>query len=96
MIVRYCGAMMGLSAFGVATLAGVAVHNPPRLVLSRALWALVVFCMIGLLVGWAAQVVVNDYAARRRAVRATEQEAASQEADADREGQVESSPAGAG
>lgn len=61
MIARYTGAMMGLAAFAVATLAGLAASNPASLVMSRALWALVLFCGIGLSVGWAAQMVIDDY-----------------------------------
>lgn len=68
MIARYCGAMLGLMAFGLATLTGLAVGNSPELILSRALWSLAVFCVIGLAIGAAAQAVVNEYETQRARV----------------------------
>lgn len=65
MIARYCGAMLGLMAFGLATLTGLLAGNSPELILSRALWSLAVFCVIGLALGAAAQAVVNEYEAQR-------------------------------
>lgn len=65
MIVRYTGGILGLLAFAITVLAGLWVGNPVTVTLSRAIWALCVFCVIGLAVGWAAQYVVNDYARRR-------------------------------
>jgi F0F1-type ATP synthase assembly protein I len=67
MIARFSGAVLGLLAFGVATVAGVVVGNPVHVVLSRAIWALIVFCIIGLAVGAAAQAVVAEYHARKSA-----------------------------
>ena len=65
MIARYTGAVLGLLAFSVATLGGLAVGNPPSVVLSRALGSLVVFCFIGLGVGMAAQAVIKEYECRK-------------------------------
>ncbi len=65
MIARFSGAVLGLLAFGVATVAGLIAGNSPVTVLSRALWALVLFCVIGLVVGTAAQTVVNEYITRK-------------------------------
>ena len=65
MIARYLGAVLGLLAFSLASFAGLAVGNPAQTVLSRALWSLMVFCVIGLAIGMAAQVVINEYEARK-------------------------------
>lgn len=67
MIARFAGGMLGLLAFTVATLVGLAAGNPPTVILSRALWGLVVFCLIGLAVGMAAQAVIDEYMSREEA-----------------------------
>jgi len=67
MIARFAGGMLGLMAFGVATLSGMIAGNPPLVVLSRALWATLIFCVIGLAVGAAAQAVIDEYMARKEA-----------------------------
>jgi hypothetical protein len=66
MIARFSGAVLGLLAFGVSTLAGVLSGNPATVVLSRAIWSLIVFCVIGLLVGFAAQAVIHEHENRRK------------------------------
>ncbi len=65
MVARYTGAVLSLFAFGLASVAGLIAGNPPEVVLSRALWALAVFCVIGLAVGAAAQMVLGEYAIER-------------------------------
>lgn len=60
-MIRTCGASLALLAFGVTILRGVAVGNPAEVVLSRALWALVVFLFIGLGAGWVAQTVIEEH-----------------------------------
>ena len=65
MVVRYTGACMGLLAFGITVVAGLAVDNPPMVTLSRSVWALFIFCVLGLLLGTAAQAVINDHQRRR-------------------------------
>ena len=65
MVSRYTGACLGLLAFAIAVVAGLLARNPPMLVLSRAVWALVVFCVIGLLLGTTAQAVLSDHRRRR-------------------------------
>ena len=67
MIPRYSGAVLGFLAFGVATVTGVICGNPPEVVLGRALWAMVVFCLVGLAVGAAGQAVANEFERRREA-----------------------------
>ena len=65
MLARYTGACLGLFAFSVAVIAGMWVHNPPMVVLSRAVWALFLFCMLGLFLGKVAQVIVDEHYRRR-------------------------------
>jgi len=65
MISRFAGGILGLLAFAVAATMGLAVGNPPMAVLTRAIWALVIFCIVGLAVGAAAQAVINDYVAKQ-------------------------------
>ena len=67
MVSRYTGACLGLLAFAVTIIAGLVVHNPPTVTLSRAVWALVIFCPLGLAVGACAQGVINEHYRRRRA-----------------------------
>ncbi|GJM26180.1 MAG: hypothetical protein DHS20C16_25950 [Phycisphaerae bacterium] len=67
MVARYTGAVLSLFAFGLASIAGLIAGNPPEVVLSRALWALAVFCVIGLAVGAAAQMVLSEYSIEKTA-----------------------------
>ena len=52
-------------AFSASIVVGLWAGNPVSVILSRAVWALCVFCVIGLLVGGVAQYVINDYGKRR-------------------------------
>ena len=82
MIARFSGATLGLLAFTVAVLGGLWVGNPATLILSRAIWSLVIFCALGLALGATAQAVVNEYARRRLdAARAEVAAAAPEPAD---------------
>jgi membrane protein YqaA with SNARE-associated domain len=65
MIARYTGGILGTLAFSVSVLVGLWTGNPVLTILSRAIWALVLFCVIGLLLGAVAQYVIDDYARRR-------------------------------
>ncbi len=67
MIARFAGASLGLLAFSTSTVAGLYVGNPPTVTLSRSILALFAFCIIGLLLGKAAQTVVAEYECNRRA-----------------------------
>jgi len=67
MVARFTGGMLGLLAFGIATLAGLSAGNPADVILTRALASLVLFCVIGLVLGFAAQTVINEYMARKEA-----------------------------
>lgn len=61
MVARFTGASLGLFAFAVTTVAGLFVRNPVEVVLSRSILALFVFCFIGFLLGYVAQLVVTEY-----------------------------------
>jgi len=65
MIARFSGATLGLLAFSVAVFGGLWVGNSATDILSRAIWSLVIFCALGLVLGAAAQAVVNEYARKR-------------------------------
>lgn len=65
MIARLAGAALALFAFSVSVLAGLYVGNPVTLVLSRGILALVLFFLIGLALGAAAQLVVREYSEAR-------------------------------
>jgi hypothetical protein len=67
MVSRYTGACLGLLAFAIVTVSGMVVHNPPMVTLSRAVAALVIFCILGLAVGACAQCAVNEHHRRREA-----------------------------
>ena len=68
MVIRYLGACLGLLAFAIVVIAGIAIGNPPMLTLSRAVWALAVFCLLGLLVGACAQAIVNEHNRQREQI----------------------------
>ncbi len=61
MVARYVGAGLGLLAFFITIISGLYVQNPPEITLSRSLLALFVFCAIGMVLGSAAQMVINEY-----------------------------------
>lgn len=65
MIARFIGAVLALFAFSVSVLAGLYVGNPVTVVLSRSILALIVFFLIGLALGAAAQAVVREHAKAR-------------------------------
>ena len=64
---RVIGSSMGLLAFSTSVLAGLYAGNPPALILSRALWAMVLFFFMGLVVGWVVQTVVREHARLKEA-----------------------------
>ena len=67
MVARFVGASLGLLAFTITIIAGLVVQNPATVTLSRSILALVVFCVIGLVLGTVAQLVVNEYEKSRQA-----------------------------
>lgn len=66
MVARFAGASLGLLAFAITVVAGIYVGNPPTVTLSRSILALFSFCVIGLLLGRAAQAVVAEFERNRR------------------------------
>ncbi len=60
MVARLAGASLGLFAFAVAGVAGLLARNPIETVLSRSILALVVFCVLGLLLGGVTEWVIAE------------------------------------
>lgn len=67
MVARFAGAGLGLLAFTIAVLGGLYAHNPITVTLSRSILALLLFCVLGLVLGTAVQMVITDYEQRREA-----------------------------
>lgn len=67
MVARFAGASLGLVAFIITITAGLLTRNPVEVTLSRSIFALILFCLIGLLLGTAAQLVVAEYEKNREA-----------------------------
>lgn len=65
MVARVAGASLGLLAFAVTIVAGLYVQNPVTVTLSRSILSLFVFCVIGVVLGSAAQIVINEHGDRR-------------------------------
>jgi len=65
MIARYAGASLGLLAFAIAVMGGLATRNPFTVTLSRGILAMFVFCLIGLVLGRLAQMVVSEHETKR-------------------------------
>jgi hypothetical protein len=83
MVVRLTGSALGLFAFAVTMVAGLWVGNPVPVTLSRSIFALFLFFIIGIALGGAAQAVLNEHQAQReRALRERIEETA-KEADED-------------
>ena len=61
MVARVLGVSLGLLAFTVTIIAGLWVQNPVTVTLSRSILALFLFCVIGLVLGGAAQLVINEH-----------------------------------
>ncbi len=61
MVARYTGASLGVLAFTITTAVGLLVRNPVEVTLSRDTLALFAFCIIGLLLSTAAQMVVAEH-----------------------------------
>ncbi len=66
MVARFAGASLGLLAFAAIAVAGLYVGNPPAVTLSRSILVLFTFCVIGLVLGKAAQAVVSEYERNRK------------------------------
>jgi thiosulfate reductase cytochrome b subunit len=64
-MVQVSGACLGLFAFAVTVLAGLAAGNPATAILSRALWAMAAFFLLGCVLGYVALRVIDEHAIRR-------------------------------
>jgi hypothetical protein len=64
-MVRVSGACLGLFAFAVTILTGLAAGNPATTTLSRALWAMGAFFLLGLVLGYVALRVIDEHAVHR-------------------------------
>lgn len=62
---RSIAAALGLLAFSVSILGGLWVRNPVTAILSRAIWAMIAFSIIGLLAGWVVSIVLLEHRADR-------------------------------
>ena len=67
MIARFVGASLGLLAFCITVVAGLYAQNPVTTTLSRSIFALFVFFLLGLALGTAAEAVVNEHEHSREA-----------------------------
>ncbi len=65
MVARFVGVSLGLLAFTVTIIAGLLVQNPVTVTLSRGILALFLFCLIGLVLGAVAQIVVDEHVETR-------------------------------
>jgi NhaP-type Na+/H+ or K+/H+ antiporter len=96
-MVRLCGAALGLLAFGVTIFLGLAAGNPTESILLKAVWALMLFCGIGLFVGWVSHRVMDEHALRLDSEARNEEDAAAEasadQTDAMNQGEI---PAAAG
>lgn len=54
---------MGCTAFAIACVSGLAVHNPSNVVLTRALWALFVCYIAGLILGSIGELIIAQHLA---------------------------------
>ncbi len=64
-MVRRTMAVLGLLAFVIAILGGLARGNSVEFILSRALWAMGLFCLLGMVVGWSAERVVREHRSKQ-------------------------------
>lgn len=67
MVARCTGASLGLLAFTITVASGLFVQNPVETTLSRGVLALILFCILGLLLGGAAQWVIDEHRKQREA-----------------------------
>lgn len=89
-MIRLCGACLALFAFSITLLFGLFAGNPIEVILPRAIWALVLFCAIGLSVGWVGCRVLDEHSLRRHREMFTEVE----ESEAHQEAQEPGTEAG--
>jgi hypothetical protein len=59
-------AVLGLLAFTITILGGLAGGNRVEFILPRALWAMGMFCLLGWIIGWCAERVVQEHRGKQR------------------------------
>ncbi|MCH8853205.1 MAG: hypothetical protein IID41_11215 [Planctomycetes bacterium] len=59
-------AVLGLLAFTITILGGLASGNRVEFILPRALWAMGLFCFLGWVVGWCAERIVAEHRTKQR------------------------------
>ncbi len=64
---RFVASSLAFFAFALSIIGGVIAGNPASEVLSRAIFALFLFFLLGLMLGGAAQLVVSEYARQQDA-----------------------------
>jgi NhaP-type Na+/H+ or K+/H+ antiporter len=82
-MIRLCGAALGFFAFAITVFLGLAAGNPAEVTILRAVWAMVVFCTIGLGVGWVANRVLDEHTMTRHREMFAEDKAHAEEAAAE-------------
>ena len=65
-MVRRAMAVLGLLAFTITILGGLAGGNRVEFILPRALWAMGLFCFLGWIVGWCAERIVQEHRVKQR------------------------------
>lgn len=60
MLAKLLAGILGLMAFAVCIFGGLSVGARAEVVIQRGLQAMIVFCLLGWVVGWAAEAVVYD------------------------------------
>ena len=75
-MIRRAGACLGLLAFCLTIVRGMGAGNPPEVILTRALWAMIIFFLLGLVLGFAGHLAISEHAANRAKVLAVELEEA--------------------
>ncbi len=75
-MIRRAGACLGLLAFCLTIVRGMGAGNPPEVILTRALWAMILFFLLGMVLGYAGHLAINEHTARRKKTLAVELERA--------------------
>ncbi len=58
-------AVLGIMGFCITVLGGLIGGNGLEFIIPRALWAMCLFCFLGLIVGWSAEQVVREHRSKQ-------------------------------
>ena len=58
-------AVLGFLGFCITVLGGLVGGNSIEFIIPRALWAMCLFCFLGLIVGWSAEKVVREHRSKQ-------------------------------